>query len=146
MLETLNILGALCAIWIYTFCIVVFIARLRDNPLLERAAGIINFLSAFPLIYLLITANQYNRPILYYVQIGFMLLWILVTLLVDYIFHYHFRDNLRLVIVYVMLFFAGTGGMLGVASLAGSGWMITAVVLFFLMTGLTFYQRAKTGK
>jgi hypothetical protein len=50
------------------------------------------------------------------------------------------------VIPYVMLFFAGAGGMLGVSALAGGGWLITAVVLFILMAGLAFYQRAKTGK
>ena len=142
----INILGVILALWIYAFSIVVFIARLVEKPKLERWAGILIFLSAIPLLYLLFTANKYERPILYYIQIGFMLLWIVVAILVDYIIKFEFRNNLRLVIAYVVLFFAGTGGMLGVASLAGTGWMITALVLFFIMAGLAFYQRAKTGK
>jgi len=44
-----------------------------------------------------------------------------------------------------MLFFAGTGGMVGVASLAGRGWTIAAAVLFLAMGILAFVQRAVTG-
>ena len=146
MLETLNLLGALCAIWIYVFSILVFIARLNDRPRLESSFGIISFISAIPLIYLLITAPQHNREVLYYIQVGLMLLWILVEIIIDYILKLDFRQNIKWVIPYVMLFFAGAGGMLGVAALAGSGWMIAAVVLFLLMAVLAFYQRAKTGK
>jgi hypothetical protein len=50
-----------------------------------------------------------------------------------------------MVISYVVLFFAGTGGMLGVASNAGHGWSIPAIVLFLIMAALTFIQRAVTG-
>jgi hypothetical protein len=146
MLDTLNLLGAICAIWIYTFSILVFIARLKDNLKLESTFGILSFLSAIPLLYLLTTGSQYGREPLYYIQAGLMLLWILVEIVIDYILKLDFRKNQKWVISYVMLFFAGTGGMLGVASLAGSSWMITALVLFLLMAGLTLYQRAKTGK
>ncbi|MGD2027706.1 MAG: hypothetical protein PVI99_07805 [Anaerolineales bacterium] len=141
-----NITGAILALWIYVFSIVVFIARLIEKPKLERWGGILTFLSGIPLLVLLLTAHKYDRTVLYYIQIGFMLLWIVVAILVDYIIKLEFRDNLRLVIAYVVLFFAGTGGMLGVASLAGTGWMTAALVLFFIMAGLAFYQRAKTGK
>jgi hypothetical protein len=49
------------------------------------------------------------------------------------------------VISYVVLFFAGTGGMLGVARYAGRGWSISAIILFLIMAVLTFVQRAVTG-
>ena len=48
-------------------------------------------------------------------------------------------------ILYVMFFFAGTGGLIGIASLAGKKWGTIAIVLFVLMTFLAFWQRAKTG-
>jgi hypothetical protein len=50
-----------------------------------------------------------------------------------------------MVISYVVLFFTGTGGMLGVAANAGSGWSILAVILFLIMAVLAFVQRAFTG-
>jgi hypothetical protein len=50
-----------------------------------------------------------------------------------------------MVIHFIPLFFAGTGGMLGVAANAGCGWTISAVILFFITAILAFVQRAVTG-
>ena len=55
------------------------------------------------------------------------------------------EPNRWMVISYVVLFFAGTGGLLGVASNAGRGWSISAIILFLIMAVLTFVQRAVTG-
>ena len=51
-----------------------------------------------------------------------------------------------MVILYVTLFFAATGGMIGVASLAGKFWMYTTIGTFFIMVFFAFYQRHKTGE
>jgi len=74
-----------------------------------------------------------------------MLVWLLVELLLDYILKIDFRNVGWMVISYVVLFFAGTGGMLGVAANAGRGWTILAVILFLVMAALAFIQRAVTG-
>lgn len=50
-----------------------------------------------------------------------------------------------MVISYVTLFFAGAGGMLGVAAYAGRGWSIASIVLFLIMAVLAFVQRKVTG-
>lgn len=65
--------------------------------------------------------------------------------LLDYILKVDFRNIKWLLIGYVMLFFAGTGGMLGVASKAGGIWGISAIILFIIMAVMTFVQRAVTG-
>jgi hypothetical protein len=82
---------------------------------------------------------------LYYLQIGLMLAWLVVELLLDYVLKINFRAVRWMVIGYVTLFFAGSGGMLGVASLAGRGWIIPAGILFLVMAALAFIQRAVTG-
>jgi len=46
---------------------------------------------------------------------------------------------------FVVFYFAGMGGMIGVAAEAGRGWTISAVVLFFIAAVLAFVQRATTG-
>jgi hypothetical protein len=99
----------------------------------------------FPLAYLLLKAPQVDRPILYYIQVGLMLLWLLILFLVDYLLRIDFRQTQWMVIGYVTLYFAGTGGMLGVTALAGRRWMLSAVVLFFVAAVLAFVQRAVTG-
>lgn len=74
-----------------------------------------------------------------------MLAWLVVEALLDYIVKVDFRKVRWMVISYVVLFFAGTGGMLGVAANAGRGWSISAIILFLIMAVLTFVQRRVTG-
>jgi hypothetical protein len=107
--------------------------------------GIPILLMAFPLGYLLLKASDFNRPTLYYIQIVIMLVWIIILFLVDYVLRYDFRQTQWMVISYVVLYFAGLGGMIGVSSQAGTGWTISAVILFFIAAILAFVQRAVTG-
>jgi hypothetical protein len=82
---------------------------------------------------------------LYYIQIGCMLAWLVAEALLDYLLRVDFRQVRWVVVGYVVLFFAGTGGMVGIATNAGRGWSLAAVALFLIMAILTFVQRAVTG-
>ncbi len=86
-----------------------------------------------------------GRPPLYYIQIGLMLAWLLLEALLDYILKIDFRRVRWMVIGYVTLFFAASGGMVGVAAYAGAVWVWTAGVLFLVMAALAFIQRSVTG-
>jgi hypothetical protein len=145
MVEKMNLLGAIVAIAFYVSAILVFIFRLLGMPQFGHWIGYVEFLLAIPLVYLLVIAPQLERPALYYIQIGLMLAWLLVEALLDYILKIDFRQVRWMVISYVVLFFAGSGGMLGVAANAGRGWTISAVILFLVMAVLVFVQRAVTG-
>jgi len=145
MLEKTNLLGAITAIAFFVSAILVFAFRLLGKPQYGHWIGYFEFLLAIPLIFLLAKASQLERPALYYIQIGCMLAWLVLEALLDYILKVDFRQVRWMVISYVVLFFAGTGGMLGVASNAGRGWSISAIILFLIMAVLTFVQRAITG-
>ncbi len=54
-----------------------------------------------------------SRPGLYFVQITCALTFLLVELLLDYVFHLDFRSTRWAAIVYVVLYFAACGGLLG---------------------------------
>ncbi len=145
MLERTNQLGAVVAVLFYISAIAVFVFRLVGKPEYGHWMGYFEFLLGIPLLYLLWRAPQLQRPALYYIQIGCMLAWLVVEALLDYILKIEFRQTRWIVISYVMLFFAGTGGLLGIAANAGRVWSITAIVLFLVMAILTFVQRAVTG-
>lgn len=145
MLEKTNLLGAVTAIAFFASAILVFAFRLLGKPQYECWIGYFEFTLAIPMIFLLLKAPQLERPALYYIQIGCMLAWLVLEALLDYIFKVDFRNVRWIVISYVVLFFAGTGGMLGVASNAGRGWSVPAIILFLIMAVLTFVQRAITG-
>jgi len=140
-----NVVGAITAVLINILLIGLFIARLNHKPRVEHWLGIATILTVFPLCYLFIAAVRAGRPLLYFLQIGLMILFLFVELMVDYILKIEFRQVPRLVIPYVMLFFAGTGGMIGVAGQAGKGWTIGAVLSFLVMAILSFVQRHLTG-
>ena len=145
MPEKMNLLGAIVAVAFYVSAILVFIFRLLGKPQYGHWIGYFEFLLAIPMIFLLLKASQLERPALYYIQIGCMLAWLVVEALLDYTLKIDFRNVRWMVISYVVLFFAGTGGLLGVAANAGRGWSIAATILFLIMAILTFVQRAVTG-
>ncbi len=140
-----NILGSTTALCIYLLCILIFIFRLYGKSKTEYYLGLAFLITSLPLIYLLVTAIQFQRSTLYYVQLSLMLLFIITECLLDYILKIDFRSTRWMAITYTMLFFAGTGGMIGVASLSGNGWSITSIVLFLVMAFFAFYQHVKTG-
>ena len=145
MIERANLVGAVVAHWIYGVSILVFALRLLQMPKLGHWIGVGVLVAALPLGFLLIKPPSLDRSALYYIQIGLMLAWLVVEFLLDWWPGIEFRQTRWIVIPYVMLFFAGTGGMIGVAALAGRGWMISAVSVFLVMGILAFVQRAMTG-
>jgi hypothetical protein len=145
MLEKTNLLGAMVAISFFISAILVFIFRLLGRPQYGYWIGYFEFLLAIPMIFLLLEAPKLERPALYYIQIGCMLAWLVLEAFLDYILKIDFRNVRWMVISYVVLFFAGSGGLLGVAANAGGGWRISAIILFIIMAALTFIQRAVTG-
>ncbi len=73
-----------------------------------------------------------------------MLAFLLVELPLDYVLVLEFRSKRHSVIGYVVFFSAATGGMLGVAAVAGRTWTGGAIALYLLMAVPVFVQRIAT--
>lgn len=144
-IKQLNLLGALVTSLFFTSAIGVFISRLIHAPTIGFVAGIIPFFLLIPVIYLLFKAPAYHRNTLYYVQLILFIIWLITEFLLDYAYQLNFRNIRWIVILYVTLFFAAAGGMLGIGALAGKRWTLVLVILFFAMGILAFVQRAVTG-
>lgn len=144
MEHNLNLLGAVVALIIFLSSILTFGARIIFKVRPGHWVGIPILLMAFPLLYLLLRAHEFNRSFLYYLQVGLMLAWIILLYLVDFAFKVDFRKTRWMVIAFVMFYYAGIGGMIGVASLAGRVWMIISVVLFLAAAVLAFVQHNVT--
>ena len=143
--KRINLYGAILANVINISTISIFIARLLGEPEIGHWIGSIIQLSIIPLCYLLYSARSLNRARIYYIQVGLMIVFIIVEFLVDWFPKIEFRNNLQIVIPYVMLFFGATGGMIGIASLAGKKWTVVTVISFLIMFVLAFVQRQITG-
>lgn len=144
-LQFANLLGAIVAVLFYVSAILVFVFRLLGMPEAGSRIGVFELCLILPLVYLLAQAPALNRPALYFVQIGLMLLWLVLEFLLDYWPKVGFRQINWIVICYVTLFFAAAGGMLGVAAKGGRVWTAVSAALFLIMTALAFFQRGKTG-
>jgi hypothetical protein len=143
--ETTNTVGAVVTLLIFALIILVFVSRLAGSARAERGLGLALIALAVPLLGLLVASRGGGRGALYVVQLGLMVAYLVAELLLDYVFRVDFRSVRWMVIGYVTLFFAATGGMLGVASQAGKVWMYSSIVLFLVMAVLAFVQRAVTG-
>jgi len=140
-----NLFGAIVANIINTSSISLFILRLLGKPDIGHWIGILVQLSIIPLAYLLYSAKSLKRAKIYYIQISLIIVFIIVEFLLDWYPKIDFRDNLTIIIPYVMLFFGATGGMIGVASLAGKRWTVITATSFLIMAVLAFVQRQVTG-
>lgn len=140
-----NLLGAVLANVINITAISIFVARLLGKVDVGHWIGILILLSVVPLIYLLQTAASLHRRRMYFVWVGLMIAFVIVDFLLDWWPKVSFRDNMSIIIPYVMLFFGATGGMIGVASLAGKKWTIITTSSFLVMAVLAFVQRQVTG-
>lgn len=144
-INRVNLYGAILANVINITAISIFIARLLGKPEIGHWIGITILLCIIPLSYLLYTATSLSRTRIYYVWVGLMIVFIIVEFLVDWFPRIDFRNNLLIVIPYVMVFFGATGGMIGVASLAGRRWAVVTITSFLIMAVLAFVQRQVTG-
>ncbi|NOY50184.1 MAG: hypothetical protein GXO88_06465 [Chlorobi bacterium] len=141
----LNLIGAYSAIFVLLTGNLIFVFRLLNQQLAEYWAGIAFMATIIPLAYLLYTSSQYGRSNMYIIQLVTMMGFIIVELLLDYVFKVDFRHTRWTVILYVMFFFAGTGGMIGIAFQAGKSWGILSTLLFLLLSVLAFVQHSKTA-
>jgi len=145
LINRVNLYGAITANVINISTILIFVARLLEKPEIGHWIGIIIQFTIIPLFYLLYAARSLNQARIYYIQVSLMIVFIIVEFLVDWYPKIEFRNNLLIVIPYVMLFFGATGGMIGVASLAGKRWTVVTVLSFLIMFVLAFIQRQITG-
>ncbi|MFQ5445387.1 MAG: hypothetical protein ACE5FF_00485 [Saprospiraceae bacterium] len=145
-LAKTNLLGAVTSLFILTLCILIFTSRLMNRPTAEYWLGFTFLMCALPLIYLFLTASGLKKPAIYSIQLGCMLAFMAAELLLDYVLKIDFRAVRWMVILYVMLFFAGTGGLIGIAAGAGRWWGIAAIILYLAIAVLAFVQRIITGQ
>ena len=140
-----DLAGAITANVYMLLIIAVFITRILGLLAISRWIGFTSTLVIFPLLYLFIIGLRTNRRKIYFTWLALMVLFALFELVVDQILMIDIRSAQWTVILYVMFFFAATGGMIGVASQAGKTWSISTSMVFIVMAILAFVQRGITG-
>jgi hypothetical protein len=140
-----NLAGAITANVYMLLIIAVSITRILGLLAISRWIGFTSSLVIFPLLYLFVVGIGTNRRKIYFVWLVLMVLFAFFELVVDQILMIDIRSAQWTVILYVMFFFAATGGMIGVAAKAGKAWSISTSIVFVVMAILAFVQRDITG-
>ena len=143
--RAVDLIGAIAASGYMLLVIAMFIGRIFGCLEVGHWIGIVSSLILVPLAYLFIVGTRTGRRTIYLVWLTLMFVFSLFELIADQILRVDFRGIQWAVILYVMFFFAATGGMIGVAAQAGRRWAMLASALFLIMGVLAFVQRAITG-
>jgi hypothetical protein len=143
--ENINLLGSILANINNLLLIFIFLARINHYPRTEYFFGLIFIITVIPLAWMFIKAFEFSQSFIYFLQLGLMIIFILVELILDYILKLDFRHNRNIVIPYVTLFYASFGGMIGIASQSGKIWTIVTILTFLIMVGLSLSMHFKTG-
>ncbi len=142
---SIDLLGSVIANVNNILLIGIFLARLRKYKKTEYWLGLLFILSIIPLIIMFVKAFESDRAILYFIQLGLMISFVVLELSLDYILKIDFRKKKIIVIPYVTLFYAAVGGMIGVAGQNGKQWLIITVTTFLVMTIFSLIMHFKTG-
>jgi uncharacterized membrane protein len=145
LVRATNLIGAITANAYFVLIISVFVLRMAGRTELARWVGLASFVAIVPLLFLLVTAFRTDRPSIYFLWVGLAVAFLAGELFVDYILNVQFRTVAWATVLYVVVFFAATGGMIGIAGQAGTRWTAATVVVFFVMAVLAFVQRGRTG-
>ena len=105
-----DLVGAITANVYMLLIIAVFIARILGLLEISRWIGLISSLVIFPLLYLFVGGLRTGRRKIYFAWLALMVLFALFELVVDQILMIDIRSAQWTVILYVMFFFAATGG------------------------------------
>ena len=90
--------GAALSVGINLLLAILFLARMKGMARTEQWLGMVLIFFIFPLFYLLIRGVRTHRPALYFIQIGLMIAFLLLELLLDYILKSDFRQNTGILI------------------------------------------------
>jgi hypothetical protein len=143
--KTCDLVAAVTANAYFALVILMFVARMLGEKRIALALGLVSCAAILPLVYLMVSSFVLKREAFYFVWAGLMVLFLLFEIVVDHGLGVEFRKVRWQTIAYVMFFCGATGGMIGMASKAGRGWMAVTVVSYLAMVSLSFVQRRLTG-
>ena len=129
------------------YLIIIFLVR-NKIALLQRI-GWIYFLLAIPAVYGIFLIIKENKAVQYTMFLGIFLAFLAIEGLYDYILKINFRKNWKLLIPYLILYYAMSYGfvvMVWKTSLIGGVIMLTLVIIQIIINIITHPRKQKDPK
>jgi hypothetical protein len=97
------------------FLIAIFILTRMGRLRFVKAAGYCYFALAVPAVYLLITCWNQAQAVQYSIFLGLFILYLILEYVYDYILQIDFRRNWKLLVPYLILYYAMNFGFFAMA-------------------------------
>ena len=117
----------------------IFIARKKEHPELVKILGILWLSLAIPLVIVFISYLIVGRDPWIMIYYGFILLYILVELLFDYILKIEFRSKPILHVPYIILEYIALFGLIGISFAIDPTWGYVVSICFWILLGSLIY-------
>ncbi|MBC8335946.1 MAG: hypothetical protein ISR59_00005 [Anaerolineales bacterium] len=122
----------------------IFIAQKQANPRLVRKFGVAWLLLAIPLTVVYIRYWALSKAAWIMIYFSFILFYMLVEWLLDYVFKYDFRTQKRTHIPYIILEYIALFGLLGISfAIDRIGGFIVTISFWVLLGCLIYLYRGR---
>lgn len=125
----------------------IFVAQKKERPNLVRIFGILWLSLAIPLAVVFIHYLVVGRPLWVMAYFGFIFLYILVELLLDYILKIEFRQKWTIHAPYIILEYIALFGLIGISFSVDRTWGFLVSFSFWILLASLIYlywSRKKT--
>ncbi len=117
----------------------VYVAQKHERPRLVKAFGSVVICLAIPLAAVFIDYLIGGRPLWIMMYLGFILLYLFVELLLDFILKIEFRKKLILHIPYIVLFYVASFGFIGISFSIDRTWGYIVSATFWAVLASLIY-------
>ena len=133
--------------WVFVLCAVVFnlliagifVAQKKDRQKLTRTLGILWLSLAIPLSVVFVRYLIAGREMWITICFGFILTYMLVELLLDYVFKVPFREKKITHIPYIILEYMALFGLIGISFDINRTWGLCVSIAFWILLGCLIY-------
>ena len=122
----------------------IFVAQKKERPNLVRIFGILWLSLALPLAVVFIHYLVVGRPLWVMAYFGFIFLYILVEVLLDYILKIEFRQKWTTHAPYIILEYIALFGLIGISFSIDRTWgFLVSVSFWILLASLVYLYRGR---
>jgi len=146
-LNAYDLIFMLSAVAFNLLIAAIFVAQKLGRENLVRTFGVLWLCLLIPLTLVFVSYRSAGRETWILVNFGFVFLYMLVELLLDYVFKVDFRSKPITHVPYIILEYAALFSLMGIAFEIDQTWgTVVAVCFWILMGGLVFLYRDKIFK
>jgi len=145
-MSAFDLVFVLCAVVFNLLIAGIFVAQKQGKEKLVRQFGVTWLLLAIPLTVVYVRYWMLAKPAWVMIYFSFILFYMLVEWLLDYVFKYDFRSRKITHVPYIILEYIALFGLVGIAFEIDKTWGFVVTASFWLLLGSLIYLYAGKKK